>query len=125
MDRALLVLLLCAAVGAVALFLRRRRDRFPRRIDPGDLGLPDTGAAVVGFSSPYCLPCQRWEAALEGAGVGFRKVDLSQRPELARSYGIRATPLVLAVRLPDGEVLEAYQGEPEPARIARLAEVAR
>ena len=126
MDRALLVLLIAAAVAAVALLLRRRQAAgAPRRIEPGAVGLGgDAGVGVVGFSSPYCLPCRSWEARLREAGVPWAKVDVARRGDLARRYGVSQTPLVLAVSLPEGRVLEAYEGEPDAEQVERLRALA-
>ena len=128
MDRALLAAALLALVALVAWRLRARRPaRGPERVEPGDVGLADDGAGigVVGFSSPYCLPCQRWEAALGSAGLRFSKVDVAGRPDLARRYGVRSTPLVLAVRLPGGEVVESFHGDPRDADVERLTGLSR
>jgi Glutaredoxin len=127
MDRALVVAALLAAVVVVALMLRARGSRTrgrPRRVEPDELGLNGGGAVgVVGFSSPYCVPCRRWEEALGQAGIQFTKVDVSRRPDLARRYRISATPLVLAVRLPSGEVLESFHDEPRRGQVERLREL--
>jgi hypothetical protein len=109
-------------VGCVAyVWLARLRGL---RVAPADAGLDGEGVGVVGFSGPYCLACRRWEEALEEAGIPFRKIDVAERPDLARKYRIRHTPVVLAVRLPEGLVLERYDGEPEPAQVERLADLA-
>jgi hypothetical protein len=104
-----------------------RVERYPAgRVDPEELGLASgPGVAVVGFSTPYCLPCREWEAALGGAGVQFAKVDISQRPDLARRYGVSATPLVLAVRVPEGEVVASYDDAPRDREVERLLELTR
>ena len=126
MDRALVALTLLVLVGLVAWRLRARRPAAPARVDPEEVGLGGggPGVGVVGFSSPYCLPCQRWESALGTAGLRFSKVDVAKRPDLARRYRVRATPLVLAVRLPGGEVVQSYDGDPRDEDIRHLAELA-
>jgi hypothetical protein len=123
-DRALLAATLLALIALAAVLLRRRHPRAPARVEPAELGLEGVGVGVVGFSSPYCLPCQAWEAALGERGIGFVKVDVAERPELARRYRITATPLVLAVQLPGGEVLASFRHEPEEADVERLRELA-
>jgi hypothetical protein len=121
MDRVLVVVALVALVVLAAAALRWRRAAAPERVDPSELGLPgEAPVAVVGFSSRLCLPCQRWEEALGDRGIPFRKVDVGARPELARRYGIRATPVVLAVRLPAGEVVEAFHDDPRDDELERL-----
>lgn len=124
MERVLIALLLLAAVTlAVALLRRSRSGPAPARVDAAELGLDGAGVGVVQFSSPRCHSCQRWHAELERAGVAATAVDVSERPELARRYRVRETPLVLAARESDGRVLAAYSGEPEAARVDRLAEL--
>jgi hypothetical protein len=129
MDRALLAAGLLAIVALAAALLRRRTARPPRRVDPVELGLGPSQSGrhvgVVGFSTPFCLPCRAWEAALGQAGIDFAKVDVAARPELARRYAVRATPLILAVGLPRGEVIESYGGEPRPGDVERLVELSR
>ena len=127
MDRALVAAALVAVVALVAWRLRARRAATaPSSVDPVEVGLDPArpGVAVVGFSSPYCLPCQEWETAVDAAGIRFAQVDVSERPDLARRYGVRATPLVLAVRLPAGEVVEAFHREPREGEVDRLAGLA-
>ena len=125
MDRALIAVALLALIAGAVLAYRRRAATGPEHFEPGDAGLSGRGVGVVGFSGPYCLACQRWESALGAAGVDFRKVDVSERPELARKYGVRHTPLVLAVSLPDGRVLERYDDEPRPEQVEQLAALTR
>lgn len=96
------------------------------RVKPSDAGLGGSGVrgvGVVGFSGPYCLACQAWEEELARAGIDFRKVDVAEHPELARRYRVRSTPLVLALRLPEGLVLERYDDEPRREQVERLAEL--
>jgi hypothetical protein len=125
MDRALVVVGLCALIAVVALLIRRRSPGAPERIEPADVGLTGSGTRVVGFSSPYCLPCQAWEDQLARVGLDFVKVDVSERPDRARRYAVRTTPLILAVELPGGRVIEAYRDEPEPGQVERLAAFTR
>ena len=94
-------------------------------VRPADAGLEGEGVGVIGFSGPYCLACQEWERELTGAGIDFKKIDVAERPDLARRYHVRSTPLVLAVRLPEGLVLERYDAEPRREQVERLAVLAR
>ena len=127
MERVVLVLALLGLLAPAAVMLRRRREarRAPTRVDPSEFGLEGTGrVGVVGFSSPYCVACERWEGALHRAGVPWAKVDVAEREALARRYGVDTTPLLLAVELSSGRVIEAYHGDPDPADVDRLARLA-
>ena len=73
------------------------------RIDPGDV--PLDGAGVVQFTHPLCSECMEWERRLESEGRPHTAIDVSQRPELARKYGVAVVPTVVAVA-GDGTVLE-------------------
>jgi hypothetical protein len=126
MDRLLIALGLLAVVTVASVIVRRREiPAAPSRLDLGELGLAHAaGVGVVGFSTPYCLPCQAWEAALTSTPVPFMKVDLSERPELARRYDVTSTPLILAVSLADGTVVDSFSGDPEPDQLARIEQLA-
>lgn len=76
------------------------------RLDPADLaGIADTPRTYVEFTHPLCAECREWEARLGSSGEPLVTIDVRQRPELARKYGIAIVPTVLAVGA-DGEVLE-------------------
>ncbi|MEX2196128.1 MAG: DUF4395 family protein [Thermoleophilaceae bacterium] len=115
--------LLAASTGVCAgceLYVRLARLR-GLWVKPADAGLDGSGIGVIGFSGPYCLACRHWEDALAGAGIEFAKVDVAERPDLARRYRVKHTPLVLAVRLPEGAVVERYDDEPQAGQVERLA----
>ena len=59
----------------------------------------------VEFTHPLCSECQEWERRLAGEPEPLVKVDVRERPDLAKKYGIAVVPTVLAVAA-DGEVLE-------------------
>jgi len=82
--------------------LRGVAARHVPRIDPDDVGLD--GAGVVQFTHPLCAECRSWERRLGENGERHVSVDVSQRPELARKYGVAVVPTVVAVG-PDGQVL--------------------
>jgi Domain of unknown function (DUF4395) len=84
--------------------LRGISPRHHSHIDTADL--PATGAErlFVEFTHPLCSECQEWEERLAGDGT-LVKLDVRERPDLARKYGIAVVPTVLAVAA-DGAVLE-------------------
>jgi hypothetical protein len=86
--------------------LRGISPRHRTRLDPADLaGLDGHGEAYVEFTHPLCTECAEWEQRLRAAERPLVTLDLRERPELARKYGIAIVPTVLAVSA-DGTVLE-------------------
>ena len=65
----------------------------------------DGRRAYVEFTHPLCSECHEWERRLAGADEPLIKLDVSERPELARKYGVAIVPTVVAVGA-DGAVLE-------------------
>jgi hypothetical protein len=96
---------LCMGCEAYRLSARLRgvAARHVPRIDPDDVGLD--GAGVVHFTHPLCSECRDWERRLAAGHEAHAVVDVSERPELARKYGVNVVPTVVAVG-PDGAVLE-------------------
>ncbi|HKB49806.1 MAG TPA: DUF4395 family protein [Solirubrobacterales bacterium] len=75
-------------------------------IQPSDFGLTaGHGRAFVEFTHPLCGECRAWERRLASEPDPLVKVDVRERPELARKYGIAVVPAVFAVAA-DGTVLE-------------------
>lgn len=87
----------------------RLRGISPRRhshVETGDLGdVGDSPRALVAFTHPLCSECREWEARLAAESDPLVTVDVRQRPDLARKYGIVVVPTILAVTS-DGAVLE-------------------
>jgi hypothetical protein len=96
---------LCAGCEMYKLSARLRgiAARHVARIDPGDV--PLDGAGVVQFTHPLCSECRVWEERLHSNGERLITLDVRERPDLARKYGIAIVPTVFAVG-PDGTVLE-------------------
>jgi hypothetical protein len=84
--------------------LRGISPRHHDRIDTADLPADAPERLFVEFTHPLCSECQVWERRLAGDGT-LVKLDVRERPDLARKYGIAVGPTVLAVAA-DGEVLE-------------------
>jgi len=87
----------------------RVRGISPRRharIDPIDLaGLDGHRDAFVEFTHPLCAECREWEERLRGEERPLLTLDVRDRPDLARKYGIAVVPTVVAVSA-DGTVLD-------------------
>ena len=74
------------------------------KIDLDEIGAAPTVGLVVQFTYPRCTDCRTLEEQLHRQGVPLALVDVSQRPDLARKYGISLVPLAFKVAL-DGRVL--------------------
>jgi hypothetical protein len=83
--------------------LRGISARHAPRIEPRDVGLD--GAGVVQFTHPLCTDCRDWERRLDEGFDPHVVIDVSERPELARKYGVAIVPTVVAVSS-DGTVLQ-------------------
>jgi hypothetical protein len=87
--------------------LRGIRERRIDRVDIGDLGEVvahgGIGDVVVEFTHPLCSDCRELEQRLTSEGRTVVTVDVRERPELARKYGIALVPTAVAVG-PDGLV---------------------
>jgi hypothetical protein len=95
---------LCAGCTAYRLAARLRgvSGKHVPRIEPGDVALE--GGGVVQFTHPLCSECREWERRLESERLPHAVVDVSERPELARKYGVTVVPTVVSVA-DDGTVL--------------------
>jgi len=91
------------------------RRRSLERIDLADLGGVDLGAGsgageiVVSFGHPLCTDCQAFEASARAAGQRVVSIDVRQRGELARKYGVAIVPTAVAVNA-DGTVTARLAG---------------
>lgn len=85
--------------------LRGIRSRVIDRIELGDLGATLSGGELlVAFSHPLCTECRTVEAELVASGDPFVRVDVRERPDLARKYGVALVPTIVRVGH-DGEVI--------------------
>ena len=98
---------LCVGCELYRLSARFRgiRERHIDRLDLGDLGevVAHGGDVVVEFTHPLCSECRALEQRLRAEGRNVVTVDVRERPELARKYGIALVPTAVAVG-PDGAV---------------------
>jgi hypothetical protein len=86
--------------------LRGIKKRHIDRVDLGDLGAVTahgTGELVVEFTHPLCSDCLELEQRLRSEGRLVVTVDVRERPELARKYGVALVPTAVSVG-PDGAV---------------------
>jgi hypothetical protein len=86
--------------------LRGISPRHQSRIELADLAAIDLGGrAYVEFTHPLCGECRQWERRLAAGPEPLLRIDVRERPDLARKYGVAVVPTVLAVGA-DGVVLE-------------------
>jgi len=86
--------------------LRGISPRHQSRIELADLPAIDLGGrAYVEFTHPLCGECRQWERRLAAGPEPLFAIDVRERPDLARKYGVAVVPTVLAVGA-DGVVLE-------------------
>jgi thioredoxin 1 len=105
---------------AGAFVLWRRPPRRLGRLDLAGLGIQ--GPAIVQFTTEYCAPCKaaapHLQDAADQARVPFRQIDVGDRPELARAYGIRTVPTI-AVTGRGGRVTNVWTAVPANGEVAR------
>lgn len=89
--------------------LRGVRPGAPRHIDLAEVGAPASDGVVVEFTHPLCADCLDLHARLVGSGRRVVPVNVAERPELARKYGVAVVPLAFAVRA-DGTVERRVRG---------------
>jgi hypothetical protein len=86
--------------------LRGINEQHIDRVDLGDFGAVTAhgaGELVVEFTHPLCSDCRELEQRLRAEGRQVVTVDVRERPELARKYGIALVPTAVAVS-PEGAV---------------------
>lgn len=87
-----------------------RRQAFDRMelADLGGASLP-AGELMVAFGHPLCTECRTVEAELAAGTHPFVSVDVRDRPDLARKYGVALVPTVIRIAA-DGRVLQQVAG---------------
>ena len=124
-ERLLIVLTLLAVIAAVIVISRQRAARpktIPTRVDPLLLGLNASHGdnAVIAFSGGLCHACQQWGEELKRAGIPYRRVDVLEEANLALSYNVTRTPVILVVERSSGNVLVSYTKGPNPTSVERV-----
>jgi hypothetical protein len=85
--------------------LRGIRGRAVDRVELTDLDGPvPAGEIIVAFSHPLCTDCRTVEAELAAGADPVVRIDVRDRPDLARKYGVALVPTVLRIGS-DGRVI--------------------
>jgi Domain of unknown function (DUF4395) len=98
---------LCAGCELYRLSARLRgvSPRHHDRIDPADIpALDGAPRSFVEFTHPMCAECDAWERRLRERDEPLVTVNVRERPDIARKYGITIVPTVFAVAS-DGTLL--------------------
>ena len=66
-------------------------------VDLSDVGVEEGSEVVVLFTHPLCTDCHTLERRLVAEGRQLATVDVTERPDLARKYGIAVVPTAVAV----------------------------
>jgi hypothetical protein len=94
-------------IGARIRGIRRRQID---RVELTELGVTaGSGDFVVAFGHPLCTDCRTVLRDLEAGPERFVSVDVRDRPDLARKYGVALVPTVVRVA-GDGRVLQQTAG---------------
>jgi thiol-disulfide isomerase/thioredoxin len=109
MEIRILIALLVLGGLALAAAAWRRPPRRLARASLEPLGVREP--AIVQFTSPTCGPCKaaapKLRSAAQDASVSFLQVDVVERPDVARAFGVRRVPTI-AVTGAGGEVLGVW-----------------
>jgi len=90
--------------------IRGIRGRQIDRVELTELGVAAGGGdVVVAFGHPLCTDCRTVLRDLEAGLERFVSVDVRDRPDLARKYGVALVPTVVRVT-GDGRVLQQTAG---------------
>ena len=129
MTSVVILLAVVAAVGLVALLLRRSDGRVRlasadvSRADQLDLGLDPQRWTFVEFTAPGCAPCVQARAVLDdvagGAGADVIAVDVAEHLDAARHHGVLRAPTTLVIA-PGGHVRARVTGVPHAADLRRV-----
>ncbi|WP_457567811.1 thioredoxin family protein [Desulfurobacterium sp.] len=78
----------------------------------GEFSRLKKGKGIVYFYSPTCQPCKAMEPIIKklvkDAKVRVVRVNVAEKPELARKFGILATPSEILVE--DGKIVKVILG---------------
>lgn len=119
-TRLIVLVVLAAAAGSIALVLQRRRPdppsapsyRAPSQLDRDDFDHPETPILAVLFASTTCNTCPEvWETVqpLASPELVVQRVDVQDGPQLHKRYKIDGVPTTILANH-QGVVAKAFFG---------------
>ncbi len=91
----------------------------------GEFSRLSKGKGAVYFFSPTCKPCKEMEPTIKKlvkyAKIKVVRVDVNEKPELARKFGVLATPSVVLTR--DGKIVKIFLGPATEGDIRKALEL--
>lgn len=124
-ERLAIAVVVFAALAA-AYWLWKRPPRRLGRAHLAALGIREP--AIVQFSTSDCAPCHKAEPHLRDAAarteVPYKRIDVGERPDVAREYGIRTVPTIVVTGR-GGRVMDVWTVLPEDGEVADAALRAR
>lgn len=78
------------------------------RMELEDLGAIPPSELLVAFGHPLCTECRTVETTLAAGSKPYVTVDVRDRPDLARKYGVTLVPTVVRIA-PDGRVVQQLE----------------
>ena len=139
MDRALLLIAFCVLVCVLIVggqWMAKRRLSTLRNTEStafwNILGAgPDGRTMVIAFSSPSCAVCHGVQAQaltdieneLGRGSVRVMKVDVADKPHVARAFGVMTVPTTV-VLTPNGSVVVANHGVALAPKLIQQVQVA-
>jgi thiol-disulfide isomerase/thioredoxin len=120
------LVLIGLAVGLQILIrvrVRALRGKLAPKV-PGPLGrrIAEGNKVLVYFHSPGCAACRMWTPRLEQLSrknSGVHVVDVSRNLDLARAFGVMATPS--SVEIANRHIVDYHVGALPPDLLARFA----
>ncbi|WP_022846265.1 MULTISPECIES: thioredoxin family protein [unclassified Desulfurobacterium] len=93
-------------------FKSRRMKGKPLPVLDGEFARLKKGKGLVYFYSPTCQPCKAMEPIIKklvkDAKVKVVRINVNEKPEFARKFGILATPSEILVK--DGKIVKVILG---------------
>ncbi|OMH41326.1 thioredoxin family protein [Desulfurobacterium indicum] len=93
-------------------FKSKRMKGKPLPLLDGEFARLKKGKGLVYFYSPTCQPCKAMEPIIKklvkDAKIKVVRVNVTEKPELARKFGVLATPSEILVE--DGKIVKVILG---------------